>query len=208
MAGLASSGTAAITGLLLATAGRAGAARPLCVCPSYTFVATAVAAQSCGFTPFFADIDRQTLALSPEDVAALPEIGRVGAVVVVAPFGMMVDLAPWHDFSARTRIPVIVDAAACFDTVRPDAIRKSAVPVAVSLHATKTFSSAEGGLILCSDTDVVQRANKALNFGFEIARISEGPSLNGKMSEYHAMVGLADLEGWPEKRARFSGGTP
>jgi dTDP-4-amino-4,6-dideoxygalactose transaminase len=30
-----------------------------------------------------------------------------------------------------------------------------------------------------------------------------GPSLNGKLSEYHAAIGLAELDGWPEKRAGF-----
>lgn len=203
MVGLAGSGTMALIGLILATAGRATAERPLCVCPSFTFVATAVAAQACGYTPWLADIDARTLALEPAEVASLPMIGRVGVVLVVAPFGWMVELQPWQDFAAFTGIPVVVDAAACFDTLSPALIAGLQVPVAVSLHATKTFSSAEGGLMLCGDPGLVRRASAALNFGFDGERISTLPSTNGKMSEYHALVGLADLDGWTGKRAGF-----
>ena len=46
-------------------------------------------------------------------------------------------------------------------------------------------------------------AGRALNFGFFGSRESIGPSINGKLSEYHAAVGLADLDGWPEKRQGF-----
>ena len=44
---------------------------------------------------------------------------------------------------------------------------------------------------------------QALNFGFHFSRDSCAPSTNGKMSEYHAAVGLADLAGWASKRRAF-----
>jgi dTDP-4-amino-4,6-dideoxygalactose transaminase len=166
-------------------------------------VATAVAAQGCGYVPWFADIDPCTLALDPVQVAALPVSDRVGVVLVVAPYGRMVDIQQWQDFTQQTGIPVVVDAAACFDTLSPALIARLQVPVAVSLHATKTLSSAEGGIMMCGDSNLVRRATAALNFGFETGRISTLPGANGKMSEFHAMVGLADLDGWQEKRAGF-----
>jgi dTDP-4-amino-4,6-dideoxygalactose transaminase len=97
----------------------------------------------------------------------------------------------------------VVDAAASFDTIDAGAICAGALPVAVSLHATKTFSTAKGGLILGGDGDFVQRAIRALNFGFYHSRSSTGPSINGKLSEYHAAIGLAELDGWREKRNGF-----
>jgi dTDP-4-amino-4,6-dideoxygalactose transaminase len=77
------------------------------------------------------------------------------------------------------------------------------IPVAVSLHATKPFSCGEGGLILVEDEDLAKRSYRALNFGFFESRESHGPSTNGKLSEYHAAVGLAELDSWPEKRRAF-----
>lgn len=200
--GLASSGTAALVGLLLATSGVARPGRHLCVCPSFTFVATAAAAKACGYTPYFADIEPLTWELDPERVEQLPNFDQVGAVIVVAALGRMVDLTPWQAFSDRTGVSVVVDAAACFGTIDTD-VRAVRLPVMVSLHATKTFSTGEGGLMLCSDTETMCHAVSALNFGFDGERISMGPSTNGKMSEYHAIVGLADLDDWATKKNGF-----
>lgn len=202
---LASSGTAAMIALILAVAGRAAPRRPLCVCPDFTFVATAIAAESCGYHPYLADCDPQSWALTPAIVEALPEFDRVGLVLVVGPLGRMVDLRAWQDFSDRTGRPVIVDGAGCFDTIAGSEIAATRLPVMVSLHATKTFSTGEGGLILCGDPAVVHRASVALNFGFDGTRESIIPAINGKMSEYHAAVGLAELDDWPSKRVGFMG---
>ena len=78
----ASNGTDAITAALIAVAGRGTAARPYCLMPSYTFVATAVAALNAGYTPYFVDINPDTLALDPGSVNFSPRIeadrGRPG----------------------------------------------------------------------------------------------------------------------------------
>ena len=68
----ASSGTDAITAALIAVAGRGTAARPYCLMPSYTFVATAVAALNAGYTPYFVDMNPDTLALDPGSVISHP----------------------------------------------------------------------------------------------------------------------------------------
>jgi dTDP-4-amino-4,6-dideoxygalactose transaminase len=52
---------------------------------------------------------------------------------------------------------------------------------------------------------VVERIGQALNFGFWDSRDSATPSLNGKLSEYHAAVGLAELDDWPMKRDQLEG---
>jgi dTDP-4-amino-4,6-dideoxygalactose transaminase len=44
---------------------------------------------------------------------------------------------------------------------------------------------------------------QAANFGFHGARIAEIAGANAKMSEYHAAVGLAALDGWERTRAAF-----
>jgi dTDP-4-amino-4,6-dideoxygalactose transaminase len=43
---------------------------------------------------------------------------------------------------------------------------------------------------------MVERIGQALNFGFSGSRDSATASLNGKLSEYHAAVGLAELDEW------------
>lgn len=199
---LASSGTSALTALILAVTGGRDTRRSLCIMPSYTFVATAAAARNAGLTPFFADIDGDSWALDPAAVEVLPQMQEAALVITVAPYGRMPDVAAWQSFSVRTGVPVIIDAAACFDAIDAPVIAAGLVPAVLSLHATKTFSTAEGGLIVGPE-EVIHRAGVALNFGFDNSRDSTMASLNGKISEYHAAVGLADLDQWQVKRRGF-----
>ena len=69
----------------------------------------------------------------------------------------------------------------------------------MSFHATKAFATGEGGCVASTDTSVVEQVGQALNFGFSGSRDSATPSLNGKLSEYHAAIGLAELEQWNAK---------
>jgi dTDP-4-amino-4,6-dideoxygalactose transaminase len=70
----------------------------------------------------------------------------------------------------------------------------------MSFHATKAFATGEGGCVASSDIGLVERIGQALNFGFSGSRDSAAPSLNGKLSEYHAAVGLAQLAEWDAKQ--------
>ena len=72
----------------------------------------------------------------------------------------------------------------------------------ISLHATKAFGVGEGGLVLSTDDDFMQRFNKICNFGVSTAP-GQILGYNGKQSEYHAAVGLAGLDAWPERRIRL-----
>jgi dTDP-4-amino-4,6-dideoxygalactose transaminase len=198
----AASGTAALIGAIIASAGRATPERPLALIPSFTFVATAVAAEPCGYHPFLIDVDPDTWMLDAYRVAKCPECDRAGIVIPVSPFGRPVPLPPWRAFQEQTGIRVVVDGAASFEGLSDDPDRYlSSIPVALSFHATKSFATGEGGAIATTDLDLATRAVQALNFGFYGSHNSRSPSINGKMSEYHAAVGLAEFDGWPAKRA-------
>lgn len=201
--GLASAGTgtAALVGAILATAGRATERRPFALMPAYTFVATAFAAEECGYQIRLADVDAESWMLDPERLAHDPALAEIGVVVPVAPFGRPVPIAPWRTFRTRTGIPVVIDGAASFDRIAEQpGVFLGTVPVALSFHATKAFGTGEGGCVASTDADLMPRIERALNFGFIRARDAEASGINGKMSEYHAAVGLAELDGWPEKR--------
>jgi dTDP-4-amino-4,6-dideoxygalactose transaminase len=196
----ASSGTAAIVGAVLAAAGRATPARPLAIVPAMTFVATAIAVEQCGYRPYLVDVDATSWLLDPERVGQHALLDQVGLVVPVAAFGKPVFVEACHNFQQRTGIPVVVDGGASFEAVSDAPNRYlGAIPVALSFHATKSFSTGEGGCIITTDNRLAANASRALNFGFHGSRNSTAPSTNGKMSEYHAAVGLAELDDWPQK---------
>ena len=200
-----SSGSMALIGAILAVRDQAGgSAGQVCLMPAYSFVATAAAAELCGYRTRLVDVDSETWSLDPGRLSGHPEIARAGLVIAVAPYGRPIDLEAWQRFHDETGIPVLIDAAAGFDWfLSGGAALPAGLPVAVSLHATKAFGCGEGGLILTRDTDLARRCFRAVNHGFLGSRDAVLPGINGKMSEYHAAVALAELDGWEGKLARM-----
>jgi len=170
------------------------------VLPAWTFVATAHAVIQAGLKPWFVDVDPQTWMLDPDAVVALePNLKRdVVAVIPVCAFGAMPDLARWRAFRDLTGVPVLVDAAAAFDT-----LSDARLPAVVSLHATKVLGLGEGGFLATEDADLAARVRQLTTFGFKGSRDSLIPATNAKLSEYAAAVGLAALDGWPGDRLRW-----
>ncbi|WP_458093547.1 DegT/DnrJ/EryC1/StrS family aminotransferase [Roseomonas sp. WA12] len=175
-----------------------------CLMPAWTFVATAGAVRDAGLVPHFADVDPATWALDPDAVERRADLQEIGAIIVVAPFGRPLDTARWDALSARTGIPVIIDAAAAFDALRAGgAMAVGACPVIVSLHATKALGIGEGGVVLSGDAEWIERLRRLSNFGFLGTRDAVLAGTNAKMSEYAAAIGLAALDAWPETRASW-----
>jgi dTDP-4-amino-4,6-dideoxygalactose transaminase len=179
-----------------------------CLMPAWTFVATPAAAIMAGLDPHFIDVDPDTWMPSAEAIAARDDLDEVGAIVVVAPFGRPFDIGPWDDLSARTGLPVIVDAAAAFDALRAGGpLRPGQCPVVVSLHATKALGIGEGGAVIGTDAGFLHRLTALTSFGFWGDRVAHVPGINAKISEYSAAVGLAALDVWPATRARWARAT-
>src|SRR6202021_4017031 len=64
----------------------------------------------------------------------------------------------------------------------------------LSFHATKVFTTFEGGAIVCPDEKTRQRINYLKNFGFAGETTVVAPGINGKMSEFNAALGLLQLK--------------
>jgi dTDP-4-amino-4,6-dideoxygalactose transaminase len=197
----ASSGTMALVGAILATAGRARD-RPYAILPALTFVATAIAVEQCGYNVHLVDVAVDDWMLDVRSLDAHPLLRETGLVVPVSSYGRAVAHEPWRAFQRQTGIPIVIDGAASFETLiaRPKGLL-SEIPVALSFHATKAFASGEGGCVITTDERLAESVTRSLNFGFYEDRESRSPSTNGKMSEYHAAVALAELDGWQTKHA-------
>jgi dTDP-4-amino-4,6-dideoxygalactose transaminase len=191
----AANATVALTVALLAQSPPAGS---LCLMPAWTFVASPLAAIAAGLVPYFIDVAPDDWLIHPAAVEKIVAgiAGNVGAVMPVAPFGQPVEIAAWDEFRRRTGLAVVIDSAAGFD-----AIEVGDVPNVVSLHATKSLGAGEGGYVASRDVDLLQRIQSYLAFGFYGSRDARVLGLNGKMSEYHAAVGLAALDEWAQVRA-------
>jgi dTDP-4-amino-4,6-dideoxygalactose transaminase len=198
------SGWAALKAAIFATAGAATPQRPLALMPSYTFAATAAAAETCGYEPYFLDIDEEDWMISPQMLFDHRALSRTGVVIPVAAYGRAVAQEGWRQFRNSTGVPVVIDAAAAFECIvdNPSGLAGD-VPVAVSFQATKSLSTGEGGAVIWNDANGLMAVSRAINFGFLGTRESQSSSFNGKMSEFHAAVGHASLDAWDETVAAW-----
>lgn len=194
----AGNATVALTAGLMALGLPPGA---LVAVPAWTFCATAHAVVQAGLMPYMMDVDERTWSLSADTVrAALDEGVPLAAVIPVVPFGAPFDGAPWQSLRREAGLPVIVDAAAAFDTWTD-----ASLPAVISLHATKALGAGEGGVLAAEDVDLTARARRICSFGFDGLAIASRAGFNGKMSEYTAAVALAALDAWPVTRRDWLG---
>lgn len=199
---LVANGTVALSAALLAVGAPIGSR---CLVPSWTFVASAAAIWAANLTPYFVDVSPSTWMLDPLEIERRADLEGVGAVMVVSAFGAPVDTQAWDAFTARTGIPVVIDCAASFDTVTSVAqARPGKSPIMISLHATKVFGTGEGGVVISLDDRTMNRFHRICNFGVWDSPEGQILGYNGKLSEYHAAVGLAALDGWQTRRAALA----
>lgn len=192
-----SNGTAGLTLALQTFDIRAG---QFCLMPSWTFTGTASAVMAAGLIPYFIDVNPLTGALDSFHVEQILEKSGlpVGAILVVSPFGLPIQGKIWDQLTEKTGIPVVIDAAAGFDSL---SVTKT--PVMVSLHATKAFGVGEGGFVSSTNKAFMEKFKQKSMFGFQKGRTSEICGMNGKMSEFSAIVGLAMLDMWPQVRRQL-----
>ncbi|WP_420337577.1 DegT/DnrJ/EryC1/StrS family aminotransferase [Roseibium sp.] len=195
----ASSGTAALIALLLAekkyTSG-------ICAMPAWTYSATAAGALQAGLTPYFLDVDEDTWSLDPDNTIARAKGLSPAAILPVAPFGTKLQWDAWEYVATKTDVPVVIDAAAAFDVIASTKM-VSNISFMVSLHATKLLGCGEGGIAVVKNRRVAEEVRRFLNFGFFGERTARVQGFNGKLSEYHAAVGLAALDEWAIRREQW-----
>ncbi|AVO45528.1 DegT/DnrJ/EryC1/StrS family aminotransferase [Phreatobacter cathodiphilus] len=161
--------------------------------PAFTFPASAGAVFAANLTPRVIDVDPRTWAVTRDILEQAFASERPGAVMLVAPFGMATDFSDAIAFCREQGCPVIIDNAAGLGIARKPLPAHPGVFEVFSLHATKTFCAGEGGVVFAhADRETDLRA--ALNFGLQRGHEGARWGFNGKMSEFHAAVALAQLD--------------
>ncbi len=160
----------------------------------YSFVATAHSLLWNGIQPVFADIDPETLTLDPSRIeeAITP---RTTAIMPVHVYGRPCDVRAIQRIADTYGLKVIYDAAHAFGvTYRKQSLLGFGDLSILSFHATKVFTTCEGGAIVCPDARMKQRIDYLKNFGFadEVTVVAAG--INGKMNELQAALGLLQLK--------------
>lgn len=164
------------------------------VVPSFTFVATAHALQWQEITPVFADIDPSTHNLDPESVRR-SITARTTGIIGVHLWGRAAPVSKLQAIADEYGLRLLFDASHAFGcTYRGVPIGRFGQCEVFSFHATKFFSTFEGGCIATNDDSLADKLRFMRNFGFAGFDNVIYPGTNGKMSEIAAAFGLTNLE--------------
>jgi dTDP-4-amino-4,6-dideoxy-D-glucose transaminase len=168
----------------------------------YSFVATAHSLLWNGIKPVFVDIDPGTLNLDPRKIEAAIS-PQTTAILPVHVYGHPCDVEAIQKIADNYNLRVIYDAAHAFG-VRGDrgSVLKNGDLSVLSFHATKVYTTCEGGAIVCPDAKTKQRIDHLKNFGFVDEVTVVAPGINGKMSEMSAALGLLQLKNVDQALAR------
>jgi len=159
----------------------------------FSFVATAHALLWNGIRPVFVDIHPESLNLDPEQVeAAITPLTT--AILPVHVYGRPCDTSALQSIADRYGLRLIYDAAHAFavEDEGGSVLRHGDLSV-LSFHATKVFTTFEGGAIVSRDPQAKRRIDFLKNFGFTDEVTVVAPGINGKLNELQAAVGLVQL---------------
>jgi dTDP-4-amino-4,6-dideoxygalactose transaminase len=164
------------------------------VLPSFTFAATAHAVAWNGLRPVFADVDAETLTLSPVRAAHATGM-RTSAILATHLYGAPCDVDALTDLAHRTGVRLFFDAAHALGARHgDDPVGRFGHAEVFSLSPTKPVIAGEGGIIATNDDDLAERCRIGRDYANPGDYDCLFVGLNARMSELHAALALASLD--------------
>ena len=160
----------------------------------YSFVATTHSIFWNKCTPVFIDVEPNYFNIDPAKIeAAITE--KTTAIMPVHVYGNPCNVEAIQQIADKHHLKVIYDAAHAFG------VKKDGVSIlnygdlsVLSFHATKIYSTIEGGAVICHSQEMKHHIDNLKNFGFRGETVVEEPGINAKMNEVQAAYGLLSLK--------------
>ncbi len=160
----------------------------------FSFVATTHALNWNGIKPVFCDIDPVTYNLDPKKIEAAIT-PKTTAILPVHVYGNPCDVEAIQEIAGTYGLKVIYDACHAFGvTINGNSVLNFGDLSVLSFHATKVFTTFEGGAIICHDEATKKRIDFLKNFGFAGETTVVAPGINAKMNEFQAALGVLQLK--------------
>jgi dTDP-4-amino-4,6-dideoxygalactose transaminase len=110
-------------------------------------------------------------------------------------FGNPCDVEAIEAIARKHELKVIYDAAhAIGSTYKGRSVLEWGDISATSLHATKLLNTGEGGGCITTDDALAEKLERIRFFGHDAAKEVVEDGFNGKMTEVHAALGIANLK--------------
>ena len=155
----------------------------------YSFVATTHSIWWNGIKPVFVDIDPSNCGIDPDKIEAAIT-PRTTAIKPVHCYGKPCDNKRIQAIADKYGLKVIYDAAHAFGVeVDGESVLNWGDMSTLSFHATKVYTTIEGGAIVMHDEATKKRIDYLKNFGFASETEVVAPGINGKLDEVRAVYG-------------------
>jgi dTDP-4-amino-4,6-dideoxygalactose transaminase len=122
------------------------------------------------------------------------------AILAVHVFGVPCDVDAIQEIADNHGLRVIYDAAHAFGVkYHGRHLAEYGDMAMLSFHATKAFTTLEGGALVLGSPEQRERVDLLGNFGIVDAENISAPGINAKMNELEAAFGLAQLDSVEEE---------
>lgn len=176
------------------------------ILPSFTCMANANAVVIAGGVCRFADIERATYNLDPEDVERRIT-PKTRAIMMVDQIGLPADLDRFKALAARRGLILLDDAATAFGAkYKGQYTGGHGVPCCYSFHPRKMITTGEGGMLVTDDDDWAERARVLRSTGASVSDLKRHEAkgaifqqyfesgYNYRMTDMQAAMGLVQLD--------------
>ncbi len=144
--------------------------------------------------PVFVDIDENTLNIDESKIEDAITY-QTTAILGVHVFSNPCDVEKIAQIATKNNLKVIYDGAhAMAVNYKGKSIFEYGDISTTSFHATKLFNTGEGGACFAPNRSIFKRLERLRFFGHNDDKEIVDVGLNGKMTEIHAALGLANLK--------------
>lgn len=160
----------------------------------FSFIATAHSIDWIGLTPIFVDVDPVYGNIQPHLVEKAIN-SRTGGILSTHNFGFPAEIEKLERIAFKNSIPLIFDAAPAMGVkYNNKSITSYGDASVLSFHATKVFTTFEGGALIAKSPSTIKKVNRLRNFNICDEENVGGPGINAKMNEILAAIGLVQLQ--------------
>jgi len=160
------------------------------ITPSYTFIASSFSICQAGAIPVFADVERDSHALSPESVEAnISEQTR--AIMPVHLYGNVANMGPLLEIAKKYNLFIIEDCAQAHGAeYKGKKVGTLGDVGCFSFCQSKTFTTGgEGGCVITDDEDTAWTCRSFRDHGYDVVERLRLLELEAKLPYIHNMVG-------------------
>lgn len=166
------------------------------IIPDLTYIASPNSATYCGARSVFADIDRLTWTIDPEDVAQ-KITARTKVIMPVHIYGHPVDMDPLLKLAHDHQLFVVEDAAEAHGSeYKGKRIGGIGDVATFSFYGNKIITTGEGGMVVTNDEVLAREIRILKGQGMDPNRRYWFPvvGFNYRMTNLQAAIGLAQFE--------------